>query len=265
MKQLRDDLPLWSAPFGLVLLDTVNCRKGINVLDIGSGSGFPMLELAERLGNTCTVFGIEPDPAARKVARAKIRLRQVRNAKIINVSAEKLPFRNDYFDLIVSNNGMNNVQDEKAALTECFRVASPGCQAVFTMNLPGSLSLFYSLFEQTLSDLGLEHEIRRMKEHIKVKRKTVQAWKKEITDTGFIIQSVKEDLFSMKFSDGDSFLDHSFIRTAFLPSWENLLPTERIPEVVEVLTETLNRKAKEDGSLNMQIPFACYDCQKITE
>ena len=41
-----DDLPLWSAPFGLTLLDTVRMKKHINVLDLGSGSGFPMLELA---------------------------------------------------------------------------------------------------------------------------------------------------------------------------------------------------------------------------
>jgi arsenite methyltransferase len=44
---IYDELPLWSAPFGLTLLDTIRMKKGIRVLDIGSGAGFPMLEIAE--------------------------------------------------------------------------------------------------------------------------------------------------------------------------------------------------------------------------
>jgi len=54
-----DELPLWSAPFGLKLLDTIKLKSGINVLDIGSGLGFPLLEIAQRLGTTSTVYGIQ--------------------------------------------------------------------------------------------------------------------------------------------------------------------------------------------------------------
>ena len=50
-----DELPLWSAPFGLKLLDKINYRKNITALDIGSGLGFPLLEVAMRLGNSCKV------------------------------------------------------------------------------------------------------------------------------------------------------------------------------------------------------------------
>lgn len=32
-----DELPLWSAPFGLLFLDTVKLRAGITVLDVGCG------------------------------------------------------------------------------------------------------------------------------------------------------------------------------------------------------------------------------------
>ena len=55
---LYDELPFWSAPFGLVLLDTVRLRKTIRVLDIGCGGGFPMLELAGRLDTGSHVFGL---------------------------------------------------------------------------------------------------------------------------------------------------------------------------------------------------------------
>lgn len=36
---LYDELPLWSAPFGLLLLDRVPVRPDLTILDIGAGTG----------------------------------------------------------------------------------------------------------------------------------------------------------------------------------------------------------------------------------
>ena len=55
-----DELPLWSAPFGLDLLDSVKLKPKIRALDIGCGLGFSMIELAQRLGDSSKVFGIDP-------------------------------------------------------------------------------------------------------------------------------------------------------------------------------------------------------------
>ncbi|MBI4645320.1 MAG: hypothetical protein HY738_01700, partial [Bacteroidia bacterium] len=41
-----DELPFWSAPFGLKLLDLINYRKNITALYVGFGTGFPILEVA---------------------------------------------------------------------------------------------------------------------------------------------------------------------------------------------------------------------------
>ena len=45
-----DELPLWSAPFGLMLLERVPIRADQAVLDVGAGTGWLALELAERCG-----------------------------------------------------------------------------------------------------------------------------------------------------------------------------------------------------------------------
>ena len=67
-----DDAPLWSAPFGLALLKEVDLRANLVALDVGSGLGFPSIELAQRLGSTGRVFGIDPWTAANERARRKI-------------------------------------------------------------------------------------------------------------------------------------------------------------------------------------------------
>ena len=55
-----DEMPLWSASFGLLLLKHVTLKPNLTVLDIGSGAGFPLLELAERLGPSAKLCGIDP-------------------------------------------------------------------------------------------------------------------------------------------------------------------------------------------------------------
>jgi SAM-dependent methyltransferase len=71
-----DELPLWSAPFGLQLLDTVELKPHINALDVGCGLGFPLIELAQRLGVSSKVYGI--DPWKRALERAHVKIGKLR-------------------------------------------------------------------------------------------------------------------------------------------------------------------------------------------
>jgi 2-polyprenyl-3-methyl-5-hydroxy-6-metoxy-1,4-benzoquinol methylase len=41
---LYDELPLWSARFGLMLLEHVPLRPGMTILDVGAGTGFMTIE-----------------------------------------------------------------------------------------------------------------------------------------------------------------------------------------------------------------------------
>ena len=67
-----DELPLWSAMFGLLLLDNVPLAGVRSALDVGCGAGFPLIELAERLGPAADVHGIDPWTAGLKRAAEKI-------------------------------------------------------------------------------------------------------------------------------------------------------------------------------------------------
>lgn len=109
-----DELPLWSAPFGQLLLEHVPLQRGMRVLDLACGTGFPLLELAPRLGPTAFAVGVDPWRAGMLRASSKRRAHQVANAAAVIADAAKLPLRSDSIDLIVSNLGVNNLADASA-------------------------------------------------------------------------------------------------------------------------------------------------------
>jgi arsenite methyltransferase len=257
-----DDLPLWSAPFGLTLLDTIRMKTHINILDIGSGSGFPMLELAGRMGKTCMVYGLDPSNEAIGMITAKKAVKGIDFAKIVRGVAEDIPFPDEYFGLIVSNNGLNNVTDQAAALAECYRVADTDAQMVLTMNLPHTMIEFYEVFEETLLGLGLHEEITKMHLHISEKRKPVDYLKELILGAGFGINTINVDGFKLKYSDGSAFLNHHFIRNAFSGPWQAILPKGSADPVFGMIEQRLNQIAVDKGELVMSVPFVCFDCIK---
>lgn len=49
---VADETPIWSASFGLKLLEYIDYKTKISALDIGFGTGFPLTEIALRLGDS---------------------------------------------------------------------------------------------------------------------------------------------------------------------------------------------------------------------
>jgi arsenite methyltransferase len=257
-----DELALWSAPFGLTLLDTVKLKPGINALDIGCGTGFPLIELAGRLGERSTVYGIDTWDKAIKRVNEKISLYKITNVSAISASAEELPFENNFFDLIASNNGINNVSDLEKTLSECFRTLKPGGQFVFTFNLPESMKKFYDVFENVLEGVGLLNEIQKMHEHIFSKRKSVDYMEKLVSHTGFKVNNKILKKFEYRFTDAEAFFNYPMIKFHFLPPWKEIIPVQRVEEIFKQLEIKLNEIAAIQKQLVMTIPYVCFDCEK---
>jgi len=259
---LYDELPFWSAPFGLLLLETVRYRKNIRVLDIGCGSGFPMLELAGRLGSGSEVYGLDPSDDAIEMLGSKIELRSAGNAFAIKGAGEFIPFGDAFFDLIISNNGLNNVDDMAVVLRECQRVCKPGAQAVLTMNLPYTMIEFYDALRSVLNGLGLNESIEAMEAHIFKKRKPVDFLQELIRENGFHIRSVQIDGFKYRFATAQAFYEHYLIKNFFLPPWKKFLPSELHGQIFAETAMILDRVASENGNLEISVPFVCFDIEK---
>jgi ubiquinone/menaquinone biosynthesis C-methylase UbiE len=115
---VADECSVWSAPFGLKLLDYIDYKQNISALDIGFGTGFPLTEIALRLGESSTVYGIDPWSDAIVRAKKKIEYYRLTNIKIFEGVVESIPLKDNSVDLIVSNNGINNVRDINQVISE---------------------------------------------------------------------------------------------------------------------------------------------------
>jgi arsenite methyltransferase len=257
-----DELPLWSSYFGAVLLDKVKFKKDAVILDIGCGTGFPLIEIAQRFGETSTVYGIDPWSAALNRVKTKLEIMNICNVKLIEGEAESLSFENNSFDLIVSNNGINNVKDPLRVMKESFRILKNNGQLVYTVNLPETMNEFYNIFRQCLKEYNLNNEMTLLEAHILSKRKTMQMNTNMITGSGFLIEDITTGDFRMRFIDASAMFNHYFIKIAFLDSWKKILPEDMHYKIFSSLESGLNKYADENNGIDLTIPFACFSCKK---
>ncbi len=259
---LLDELPLWSAPFGLRLLENIKLRKNITALDIGFGLGFPLLELAMRLGESCKVYGIDPWEAAIKRVEEKTEYYGINNVEIICGVSENIPLANNSVDLITSNNGINNVEDQDKTLSECSRIIKSDGQFIQAVNLNTTMIEFYDILEEVLINFKMEPELEKMEAHIYEKRKPLKEFTELIELHNFSIENIIHDNFEYKFVDGTSMFNHYFIKLAFLDSWKSIIPLDRQIEVFDQVEKTINRQAEKNGIFKLSIPFVVIDCVK---
>ena len=97
-------------------LDRIPLGSGARVLDAGCGSGRTL----EGLGRYGEVHGIELNPEAAEVARARGR------GEVLVGRLEALPWDDDTFDLITCLDVIEHTPDDRATLRELRRVCQPG-------------------------------------------------------------------------------------------------------------------------------------------
>lgn len=257
-----DEMPLWSAIFGLMLLKHIELKPNLQVLDVGCGTGFPLIELAQILGESCHVVGLDVWVEALDRARLKVAAMGIKNITIVNADATNIPFDNQYFDLIVSNLGINNFLQPHLVFKECGRVAKVGAKLVLTTNLRGHMAEIYTAFEETLEQLKLTQHIPDLHQHIN-KRATVEQLHQSLREVGFSVTQVYEDSTTLRFLDGTALFNHYFIKLGFLDAWKQVVPELQQQAVFSHLENLLNQLAATQGQLKLTIPMAYIEAVKL--
>ncbi len=114
-------LSLWQDPrWRRFLVSRVEAGPGDEVLDVATGTGAVARELLRQKG--CAVVGVDQSPEMLAVAREHLPA----TVKLVEASAERLPFEDASFDALTVTYLLRYVDDPGATLAELARVVQPG-------------------------------------------------------------------------------------------------------------------------------------------
>ncbi|MEY4551503.1 MAG: hypothetical protein RL685_7698 [Pseudomonadota bacterium] len=116
------------------LLTDAGVGPGQRILDVGCGPGTVSLLLAELVGATGKVVGVDRDLGALATARQRARAGGFSNVRFLEADLAALPAELAGFDAIVGRRVLMYLPDPVAALRGCARALRPGGLAVFQEN-----------------------------------------------------------------------------------------------------------------------------------
>ncbi|HEX9341291.1 MAG TPA: methyltransferase domain-containing protein [Thermoplasmata archaeon] len=96
------------------------------MLDIGSGSGTDILFASLKVGSSGNVYGLDITPAMIAKAQSNIERMGVKNVRILEGDATRIPLPDGSVDVVTSNGVLNLVPDKSSAFREIYRVLKPG-------------------------------------------------------------------------------------------------------------------------------------------
>lgn len=109
------------APWAHQLLDRVELRAGIALLDVACGTGIVARLARERLSGDLRGVGVDRNPAMLDVARRITSAIDWREG-----DALALPITDERFDVVCCHQGLQFIPDKVAAIREMRRVLAPG-------------------------------------------------------------------------------------------------------------------------------------------
>lgn len=248
-----DQVSFWSARFGTLLFRHLELGPNLDILDLGCGTGFPLLEMAQVFGPSCRLVGVDVWHAGLRRAAAKRAAFGLDGVMLVRGDGARLPLGDARFDLVVSHLGLNNFADGAAVLRECARVARPGARLVLTSNVRGHFGAFYATFRAVLDELGL-HEALAGLEADEAHRGTPDDIAARVRAAGFEVERCLVEPFAMRYLDGGAFLRHGLTRFGFLPAWRRLVGPADEARVFAALERALDARAAAAGELRLEVP-----------
>lgn len=151
-----------------------------HLLDVGSGAGGPALYLAEATG--CRVTGIEPNAVGVEVASSLAADAGLGDQLAFDAgTAMEMPYADETFDVAISLNVVNVIEDKVALFREVRRVVRPG----------GRWALLTGTFELGEADADVRRRLTR--DHtVPLFDDTAEGYRAKLVEAGFRIDEISE-------------------------------------------------------------------------
>jgi demethylmenaquinone methyltransferase / 2-methoxy-6-polyprenyl-1,4-benzoquinol methylase len=129
----------------------MNVKPGSKALDVCCGTGDWTIALAEAVGSSGEVTGLDFSQNMLNVGIEKIKNLGLKQVNLIHGNAMELPFPDNSFDYVTIGFGLRNVPDYLQVLKEMNRVLKPGgiavCLETSQPTLIGYKQLYYFYFK----------------------------------------------------------------------------------------------------------------------
>jgi len=111
--------------FMVCFMKLCSLRAGMNILDVGTGTGLTAISVAKALLGNCRILGIEPIDAMIEKAKSNIKNEELEDVILIKkASAENVPSEDLVYDLVTCTFAIRHTDIGKA-LAEFIRVLKP--------------------------------------------------------------------------------------------------------------------------------------------
>lgn len=256
-----DEVNLWSAPFGRLLLENMPMKRGATIVDLGFGTGFPLIELSQRFGEESKIYGVDIWEEAIKRTKEKIDTLSITNIQLLEASATKIDIADNEIDLVTSNLGVNNFEEKEKVYSEIKRILKSGARLCITTNPVGTFEELFSIFDSIFKEMNLKEEQKKLADYI-AHRKEETSIVEEFKACGLSFVKSKKEITNMRFVDGEAVLNHSLIRFGFRKYWENMIVEEKRSEFFERLIAKINKQIELKGEFKMTIPMLYLEFEK---
>ncbi len=205
----------WSRPFAEVLLDQLDLRPGLRILDVASGHGIPAFYLAEQVGPTGTVVGIDASRGQLASARA-VQRNELPWLRFECLDMRALPDSFPTFQRITGNLSVMFFRPHRfEAVSGLIRHLEPGGQIVLTFPSLGTFESIWQRIDQEMGRRGLTKERERLAAHVAERPSAEEArgWLERLNLERI---DVVERPLEVVSGPGSQFLYHPLLRGGFL-------------------------------------------------
>jgi SAM-dependent methyltransferase len=215
---LRWPLPkhdYWSTPFAESLLQHLDLRSGLKLLDVASGHGIPAFYLAEQVGPAGEVLAI--DVSAGQVARARaIQGSQLPWLRFACADMRALPPDLPTFDRVTGNLSVMFFRPNRfETVRGLIERLNPGGQLILTFPSYGTFDSLWQRVDQAMVQQRLINERERFQDYLKERpsAREGQGWLEAL---GLDRVEAMEYPLKVATGPGHEFLHHPLLRGGFL-------------------------------------------------
>ena len=137
------------------LLNMMNPHNNQNLIDVACGTGDIAKLFLNLVNKSSHITCVDPNKGM--IQKGKEKLKEFKNLRWVNASAENLPIKDDCFDFYTISFGLRNTKNLNRALEEAYRVLKPGGRYFcleFSKIQNSSLNFLYKNYSKIIPSIG---------------------------------------------------------------------------------------------------------------